>query len=34
MKVGYLLSCEEWGPDELAGHAVKAQDPGFGRWNL
>jgi G6PDH family F420-dependent oxidoreductase len=31
MKLGYFLSCEEWGPSELVQLAVKAQDAGFDR---
>ena len=29
MKVGYFLSCEEWGPKDLISQAVKAQRAGF-----
>ena len=29
MKLGYFLSCEEWGPNELVELAVKATDAGF-----
>ena len=29
MKIGYFLSCEEWGPKDLVGLAVKAQAAGF-----
>jgi G6PDH family F420-dependent oxidoreductase len=29
MKLGYFLSCEEWGPNELVELAVKAKDAGF-----
>src|SRR5436190_11174335 len=29
MKIGYFLSCEEWGPGELVELAVKAKDAGF-----
>jgi G6PDH family F420-dependent oxidoreductase len=33
MKIGYFLSCEEWGPRELVELAVKSQDAGFeGLW--
>jgi G6PDH family F420-dependent oxidoreductase len=33
MRIGYFLSSEEWGPRELVGQAVKAQDAGFdGLW--
>ena len=33
MKIGYFLSSEEWGPQELVSQAVKAQDAGFaGLW--
>ena len=33
MKIGYFLSCEEWGPNELVANAVKARDAGFeGYW--
>jgi G6PDH family F420-dependent oxidoreductase len=33
MKLGYFLSCEEWGPNELVELAVKANDAGFeGLW--
>jgi G6PDH family F420-dependent oxidoreductase len=33
MKVGYFLSCEEWGPTELVELARKAQQAGFeGLW--
>jgi G6PDH family F420-dependent oxidoreductase len=33
MKVGYFLSCEEWGPKDLVKLAVKARDAGFeGLW--
>ena len=33
MKIGYFLSCEEWGPRELVDLAVKANDAGFeGLW--
>ena len=33
MKIGYFLSCEEWGPRELVGLAVKAEQAGFeGLW--
>jgi G6PDH family F420-dependent oxidoreductase len=33
MKIGYFLSCEEWGPHDLVGQAVKAQQAGFeGLW--
>src|SRR6202046_35216 len=27
MKIGYFLSSEEWGPNELIDHAIKAQAP-------
>jgi G6PDH family F420-dependent oxidoreductase len=29
MKIGYFLSCEEWGPQDLIAQAVKAQEAGF-----
>jgi G6PDH family F420-dependent oxidoreductase len=29
MKVGYFLSCEEWGPGDLVSLATKAQQAGF-----
>ncbi|MFL5823106.1 MAG: LLM class F420-dependent oxidoreductase [Solirubrobacteraceae bacterium] len=29
MKIGYFLSCEEWGPHDLVAQAVKARDAGF-----
>ncbi len=33
MKIGYFLSCEEWGPKDLIDRAVKAQAAGFeGLW--
>jgi G6PDH family F420-dependent oxidoreductase len=33
MKIGYFLSCEEWGPKDLVSLAVKAQEAGFeGLW--
>jgi G6PDH family F420-dependent oxidoreductase len=33
MKIGYFLSCEEWGPKELVANAVKAREAGFdGYW--
>jgi G6PDH family F420-dependent oxidoreductase len=33
MKIGYFLSCEEWGPHDLISQAVKAQQAGFeGLW--
>jgi G6PDH family F420-dependent oxidoreductase len=33
MRIGYFLSSEEWGPNELVEHAAKAQDAGFeGFW--
>ena len=33
MKLGYFLSCEEWGPKELVELAVKAESAGFeGLW--
>jgi G6PDH family F420-dependent oxidoreductase len=33
MKIGYFLSCEEWGPQDLVELAVKARDAGFeGLW--
>src|SRR5947209_8259474 len=33
MKIGYFLSSEEWGPNELVGQAVMAQEAGFeGLW--
>lgn len=33
MQIGYFLSCEEWGPNELVEHAKKAQQAGFaGFW--
>ncbi len=33
MKLGYFLSCEEWGPRDLVELAAKAQDAGFeGLW--
>jgi G6PDH family F420-dependent oxidoreductase len=33
MKIGYFLSCEEWGPHDLVSQAVKARQAGFeGLW--
>jgi G6PDH family F420-dependent oxidoreductase len=33
MKIGYFLSSEEWGPQDLVAQSVKAQDAGFdGLW--
>jgi G6PDH family F420-dependent oxidoreductase len=33
MKMGYFLSCEEWGPKDLVELAIKARDAGFeGLW--
>jgi G6PDH family F420-dependent oxidoreductase len=33
MKIGYFLSCEEWGPNDLVSQAVNAQRAGFqGLW--
>ena len=33
MKIGYFLSCEEWGPQDLIAQAVKAEEAGFeGLW--
>jgi G6PDH family F420-dependent oxidoreductase len=33
MKIGYFLSSEEWGPQELVAQSVKAQEAGFeGLW--
>jgi len=33
VKIGYFLSCEEWGPKNLIDQAVKAQAAGFeGLW--
>lgn len=33
MKIGYFLSCEDWGPRDLVALAVKARDTGFdGLW--
>jgi G6PDH family F420-dependent oxidoreductase len=29
MKIGYFLSCEEWGPKDLVAQAVKAEAAGF-----
>jgi G6PDH family F420-dependent oxidoreductase len=29
MKLGYFLSCEEWGPHDLLAQAVKAREAGF-----
>jgi alkanesulfonate monooxygenase SsuD/methylene tetrahydromethanopterin reductase-like flavin-dependent oxidoreductase (luciferase family) len=29
MKIGYFLSCEEWGPVDIIDQAVKAQRAGF-----
>jgi G6PDH family F420-dependent oxidoreductase len=29
MKIGYFLSCEEWGPRELVSLAARAQEAGF-----
>jgi len=29
MKIGYFLSCEEWGPQDLVAQAVKAKEAGF-----
>jgi G6PDH family F420-dependent oxidoreductase len=29
MKLGYFLSCEEWGPSDLLGQAKRAQEAGF-----
>ena len=31
MQIGYFLSSEEWGPEELVSIAVKAQEAGFDR---
>jgi len=31
MQIGYFLSSEEWGPQELVSIAVKAQEAGFDR---
>ena len=31
MKIGYFLSCEEWGPQELVRQALKAKAAGFER---
>jgi G6PDH family F420-dependent oxidoreductase len=31
MRIGYFLSCEEWGPRELVELAIKAQRAGFDR---
>ena len=28
-KIGYFLSCEEWGPTELIGQAKMAEEVGF-----
>lgn len=30
MRIGYFLSCEEWGPLELLEQARMAEDAGFG----
>jgi alkanesulfonate monooxygenase SsuD/methylene tetrahydromethanopterin reductase-like flavin-dependent oxidoreductase (luciferase family) len=30
MKIGYFLSCEEWGPRELLEQARMAEEAGFG----
>ncbi|HEX3527945.1 MAG TPA: TIGR03557 family F420-dependent LLM class oxidoreductase, partial [Thermoanaerobaculia bacterium] len=33
MKIGYFLSCEEWGPHDLVDQAIKAEAAGFeGLW--
>jgi G6PDH family F420-dependent oxidoreductase len=33
VKIGYFLSCEEWGPRDLIAQAVKAEEAGFeGLW--
>jgi G6PDH family F420-dependent oxidoreductase len=33
MKIGYFLSCEEWGPHDLVSQAMKAREAGFeGLW--
>jgi alkanesulfonate monooxygenase SsuD/methylene tetrahydromethanopterin reductase-like flavin-dependent oxidoreductase (luciferase family) len=33
MKIGYFLSSEEWGPNDLIAQAVRAQTAGFdGLW--
>lgn len=33
MRIGYFLSCEEWGPHDLVDQAVKAREAGFeGLW--
>ncbi len=33
MKIGYFLSCEEWGPHDLISQAVNAEQAGFeGLW--
>jgi hypothetical protein len=29
MKIGYFLSCEEWGPRDLVSQAMKAREAGF-----
>jgi G6PDH family F420-dependent oxidoreductase len=29
MKIGYFLSSEEWGPQQLVDHAIRAQQAGF-----
>jgi len=31
MKLGYFLSCEEWGPHDLVAQAVRAREAGFER---
>lgn len=30
MKIGYFLSCEEWGPRDLVAQAIKARDNQIG----
>ena len=29
MKLGYFLSCEEWGPQDLVSQAARAREAGF-----
>ncbi len=29
MKIGYFLSCEEWGPRDLIAQALEAKEAGF-----
>jgi alkanesulfonate monooxygenase SsuD/methylene tetrahydromethanopterin reductase-like flavin-dependent oxidoreductase (luciferase family) len=33
MKIGYFLSSEEWGPQDLVAQAIRANEAGFeGLW--